>query len=167
MNFNCIRAAVLGLGTSGEAAARLLQRYGARVTVFDSGGPDAQKIQGLEEIGVAVVAGEAANVARGQYDLTVLSPGIDPAVPLVQNFLQQGATFTGELELAFRFCQRPVVAVTGTNGKTTTTQLIESMLKAAGLRTVACGNIGMPFSEAVQRQEEFDIFTVEVSSFQL
>ncbi len=167
MNFNYTRAAVLGLGTSGEAAARLLQRHGARVTVFDSGKPDAQKIQGLEEIGVAVITGEAADVSEGNYDLTVLSPGIDPVVPLVRNFLRQGATFTGELELAFRFCKRPVVAVTGTNGKTTTTQLIESMLNGAGFRTVACGNIGMPFSEAVQRQEEFDIFTVEVSSFQL
>jgi UDP-N-acetylmuramoylalanine--D-glutamate ligase len=167
MNFDYTRAAVLGLGSSGEAAAKLLQRHGARVTVFDSGKPDAQKIHGLEEIGVSVITGEAADVAKGDYDLTVLSPGIDPVVPLVQNFLQQGATLTGELELAFRFCQRPVIAVTGTNGKTTTTQMIESMLNAAGLRTVACGNIGMPFSEAVQRQEEFDIFTVEVSSFQL
>ncbi len=167
MNFNYTRAAVLGLGTSGEAAARLLQRHGARVTVFDSGKPDQQKILGLEEIGVSVITGAAADVADGRYDLTVLSPGIDPVVALAQNFLRRGATFTGELELAFRFCQRPVIAVTGTNGKTTTTQLIESMLTAAGLRTVACGNIGMPFSEAVQRQEEFDLYTVEVSSFQL
>ncbi len=167
MNFDDIRAAVLGLGTSGEAAARLLQRHGARVTVFDSGKPDPQKIQGLEETGVSVVTGQAAEVAQCDYELVVLSPGIDPVVPLVQNFLRQGATFTGELELAFRFCQRPVIAVTGTNGKTTTTQLIESMLNAAGVRTIACGNIGTPFSEAVQRQEEFDIFTVEVSSFQL
>ncbi len=167
MNFNYTRAAVLGLGTSGEAAAKLLQRTERGVRVFDSGKPDAQKIRGLEELGVSVVTGEAAEVAEGVYDLTVLSPGIDPVVPLVQNFLRQGVTFTGELELAFRFCERPVIAVTGTNGKTTTTQLIESMLNVAGLRTVACGNIGMPFSEAVQRQEEFDIFTVEVSSFQL
>ncbi|MBV8173601.1 MAG: UDP-N-acetylmuramoyl-L-alanine--D-glutamate ligase [Verrucomicrobia bacterium] len=167
MKYSHTRAAVLGLGTSGEAAAKLLQRQGARVTVFDSGKPDPEKVLGLKELGVSVITGEAADVAEGNYDLTVLSPGIDPVVPLVQNFLRQGAVFTGELELAFRFCTRPVIAITGTNGKTTTTQLIESMLGAAGLRTVACGNIGMPFSEAVQRQDEFDIFTVEVSSFQL
>src|SRR5271166_5501130 len=101
------RAAVLGLGTSGEAAARLLQRHGARVTVFDSGKPDPQKILGLEEIGVSVITGAAADVADGRYDLTVLSPGIDPVVALAQNFLRRGATFTGELELAFCFCQRP------------------------------------------------------------
>jgi UDP-N-acetylmuramoylalanine--D-glutamate ligase len=167
MNLDRTRAAVLGLGTSGEAAARLLHQRGAGVTVFDSGSPNAQKIRTLQDLGILVVTGEAADMAKADYDLTILSPGIDPVVPLVQNFRRQGASLIGELELAFRFCQRPVIAITGTNGKTTTTQLIESMLNAAGHRTVACGNIGMPFAEAVQRQGEFDIFTVEVSSFQL
>ncbi len=161
------RAAVLGLGSSGEAAARLLQRRGASVTVLDSGSPDAQKAQSLRDLGITVVTGAAADTAKTDYDLTVLSPGIDPIVPLVQNFRRQGAEFIGELELAFRFCDRPVIAITGTNGKTTTTQLIESMLNASGHRTVACGNIGMPFADAVQRQRDLDFFTVEVSSFQL
>jgi UDP-N-acetylmuramoylalanine--D-glutamate ligase len=167
MNLNRTRAAVLGLGTSGEAAARLLQQRGASVTVFDSGKPDAQKIRILQDLGISIITGEAADVAKADYDLTILSPGIDPVVPLIQNFRRQGAALVGELELAFRFCQRPVIAITGTNGKTTTTQLIESMLNSAGYRTVACGNIGMPFAEAVQRQGELDFFTVEVSSFQL
>lgn len=167
MSLNHKRAAVLGLGSSGEASARLLQRHGAGVTVFDSGSPDAKKAEGLRELGIAVVTGAAADTAKAGYDLTVLSPGIDPRVPLVENFRRQGAEFIGELELAFRFCDRPVIAITGTNGKTTTTQLIESMLNAAGYRTVACGNIGMPFADAVQRQRELDFFTVEVSSFQL
>ncbi|HSZ27069.1 MAG TPA: UDP-N-acetylmuramoyl-L-alanine--D-glutamate ligase [Chthoniobacterales bacterium] len=167
MNLNRTRAAVLGLGTSGEAAARLLQQRGASVTVFDSGKPDAQKIRTLQDLGISIITGEAADMAKADYDLTILSPGIDPVVPLIQNFRRQGAALVGELELAFRFCERPVIAITGTNGKTTTTQLIESMLNSAGYRTVACGNIGMPFAEAVQRQGEFDFFTVEVSSFQL
>jgi UDP-N-acetylmuramoylalanine--D-glutamate ligase len=167
MNLDRTRAAVLGLGTSGEAAALLLQRRGANVTVFDSRNPDAQRIRTLQDLGITVITGETADVARADYDLTILSPGIDPVVPLVQNFRRQGAVLVGELELAYRFCQRPVIAITGTNGKTTTTQLIESMLNATGHRTVACGNIGMPFAEAVLRQEEFDFFTVEVSSFQL
>jgi UDP-N-acetylmuramoylalanine--D-glutamate ligase len=167
MNLDRARTAVLGLGTSGEAAARLLQRRGASVTVFDSGNPDPKRIRILQELGISIVIGEAADSAKADFDLTILSPGIDPIVPLVENFRRQGAAFVGELELAFRFCERPVIAVTGTNGKTTTTQLIESMLNSAGHRTVACGNIGMPFAEAVQRQGEFDIFTVEVSSFQL
>ena len=167
MNLDGSRVAVLGLGSSGEAAAGLLHQRGALVTVFDSGKPDPKKIKILEALGILVVTGPAADTAEADYDLTILSPGIDPVVPLVTNFRRQGATLIGELELAFRFCERPVIAVTGTNGKTTTTQLIESMLNAAGHRTVACGNIGMPFAEAVLRQGEFDIFAVEVSSFQL
>jgi UDP-N-acetylmuramoylalanine--D-glutamate ligase len=167
MNLNGRRAAVLGLGTSGEAAARLLHQRGARVTVFDSGKPDAQKIKALQDLGISVVTGDAADIAKADYELTILSPGIDPVVPLVQNFRRQGAVLMGELELAFRYCERPVIAVTGTNGKTTTTQLIESMLNGAGHRTLACGNIGMPFADAVLRQQEFEVFTVEVSSFQL
>jgi UDP-N-acetylmuramoylalanine--D-glutamate ligase len=167
MNLDRTRAAVLGLGTSGEAAARLLQQRGACVTVFDSGKPDAKKIRTLQELGISVVTGDAADIAKADYELTILSPGIDPVVPLVQNFRQQGVVLMGELELAFRYCERPVIAITGTNGKTTTTQLIESMLNGAGHRTVACGNIGMPFADAVLRQSELDVFTVEVSSFQL
>jgi UDP-N-acetylmuramoylalanine--D-glutamate ligase len=167
MNLDRKRAAVLGLGSSGEAAARLLQQRGANVTVFDSGSPDEQKVEGLRTLGITVIAGAAADVAKADYDLTILSPGIDPVVPLVQNFRRQGVEFIGELELAYRFCYRPVIAITGTNGKTTTTQLIESMLNAAGHRTVACGNIGMPFAAAVECQGEFDFFAVEVSSFQL
>ncbi len=167
MNLDRTRAAVLGLGTSGEAAARLLHQRGATVTVFDSGKPDGKKIRALQDLGISVVTGDAADIAKADYDLTILSPGIDPAVPLVQNFRRQGAVLMGELELAFRYCERPVIAITGTNGKTTTTQLIESMLNGTGHRTVACGNIGMPFADAVLRQKEFDVFTVEVSSFQL
>ncbi len=93
MNLDRTRAAVLGLGTSGEAAARLLHRRGASVTVFDSGKPDAQKIRTLQDLGISVVTGEAADIAKADYELTILSPGIDPVVPLVQNFRRQGAVF--------------------------------------------------------------------------
>ena len=161
------RAAVLGLGSSGEAAARLLQMQGAEVTVFDSGDPDSAKIDSLRQHGISTVVGPAANQARAEYDITILSPGIDPTVPLVQNFRRQRVSFTAEIELAFQSCSRPVVAITGTNGKTTTTQLIEAMLNSAGIRALACGNIGKPFSDAVQAQDGFDVFAVEVSSFQL
>src|SRR5215471_7183708 len=167
MNFDGKRAAVLGLGSSGEAAGRLLHAYGVQVTILDSGTPDPDKVRSVQQLGISVITGPSAEVAEADYDLAVLSPGIDPAAPIAQNFLKQGASFTGELELSARFCQRPIVAITGTNGKTTTTQLIEAMLNAGGLRALACGNIGTPFAEAVQRQEKFDVFAVEVSSFQL
>jgi UDP-N-acetylmuramoylalanine--D-glutamate ligase len=167
MKLNGKRAAVLGLGSSGEAAGRLLHAHGAQVTILDSGSPDPERVHALRQIGISVIAGLPADVAEAHYDLAVLSPGIDPAFPIAQNFLRQGVSFIGELELSSRFCERPIVAITGTNGKTTTTQLIEAMLNAGGLQTLACGNIGIPFAEAVQRQEKFDVFTIEVSSFQL
>ena len=168
---NCERttAIVLGLGTSGEAAAKLLRQEGADVVVLDSAESSAltEKAQRLDQIGVQTILGKAAERADPHSDLVVLSPGIDPRVELVQNFKRRGTTFTGELELAYRFCRKPIVAITGTNGKTTTTQLIEMMLNGAGVRTIACGNIGMPFSEAISLQAEIDVFTIEVSSFQL
>ena len=169
MKFNAIKAAVLGLGTSGEAAAKLLRREGADVTVFDSADTAAlrERARSIGEQGIKVILGPDAERAKIHFDLTVLSPGIDPHVELVQNFARQKAEFTGELELAFQFCQKPVIAITGTNGKTTTTQLVELMLNQAGFRTIACGNIGMPLCDAIERQSELDFFTVEVSSFQL
>jgi hypothetical protein len=73
----------------------------------------------------------------------------------------------GELELGWRSCEIPVIAVTGTNGKTTTTELLAQMLNACGQRTIACGNIGKPLSEVAREKNQFDVLTVEVSSFQL
>src|SRR6188768_184031 len=99
--------------------------------------------------------------------MAVLSPGIDPASRLVRNFSSRGIDIIGELELGWRSCEIPVIAVTGTNGKTTTTELLAQMLNACGQRTIACGNIGKPLSEVVLEQRDFDVLTVEVSSFQL
>ena len=99
----------------------------------------------------------------------VLSPGIDPASQLVRNFSSRGIDIIGELELGWRFCEIPVIAVTGTNGKTTTTELLAQMLNACGQRTIACGSIGKPLSEVAAREKSHTTLTVEVevSSFQL
>lgn len=168
MKFEGTRAAVLGLGSSGEAAARLLWREGAWVTVLDNGAPDPDRVRGLAALGLTVMLGAHANaVPADDYDLCVVSPGIDPDAPLFRRFLEQGTALIGELELAFQCCHRPVIAITGTNGKTTTTQLVERVLNQAGVRTLACGNIGRPLSDALREQEHLDRFTVEVSSFQL
>ena len=163
------QVAVLGAGESGQSAAFLLRDCGAHVTVLDSGDPARlhDKIQALESRGIRVLAGEAAERDAQEYDMSVLSPGIDPATPLVRNFLAKRAELIGELELAFGMCACPVVAITGTNGKTTTTQLVEQMLNAAGVRTVASGNIGPAFSAKVSQSGQLDVMTLEVSSFQL
>ena len=164
------RVAVLGAGLSGSAAALLLRSEGAEVTVLDSAEETnllKSTIDNLQAHGVRVICGAAADKDSGAYQLAVLSPGIDPASPLARNFLSGGIEIIGELELGWQFCTVPVIAVTGTNGKTTTTELLAQMLNACGQRTIACGNIGKPLSEVARAKQPFDVLTVEVSSFQL
>lgn len=162
-------AVVLGLGHSGEAAAVLLAEEGARVTVCESGDSPSlrEKAAALEAQGVRVILGSAAETDPVVYDVCVLSPGIDPVVPLVQNVFHKKIPVIGELELAFEECLCPVIAITGTNGKTTTTELTTAMLQGAGVRTMASGNIGLPFATAVRQSDSLDVMVLEVSSFQL
>jgi UDP-N-acetylmuramoylalanine--D-glutamate ligase len=163
--------AVLGAGESGEAAADLLVQQGAMITVLDTAEIDKlrKKIDLLGTRGIRVIAGLAAEEAaeREPYDLAVLSPGIDPSVPLVQHFVKRRIAMIGELELAYEMCKCPVIGITGTNGKTTTTQLVETMLLGCGVKTVAAGNIGPAFSARVQQSAQLDVMTLEISSFQL
>lgn len=163
--------AVLGAGESGESAALLLRQENAMVTVLDTAEENKlrKKIDALHAQGIRLIAGLAAEheSVNGHYDAMVLSPGIDPAVPLVQNFLRRRIQMIGELELAYEMCECPIVGITGTNGKTTTTQLVEKMLNACGVKTVASGNIGPAFSAKVKQSKDLDVMTLEVSSFQL
>ena len=161
--------AVLGLGSSGEAAALRLLEEGACVTVLDSG--DSEKLraaaESLRAAGARVLLGREAEGDPSLYDLGVLSPGIDPVVPLVRHFVAKAIPMIGELEFSYSLCACPVVAITGTNGKTTTTQLVERMLNACGVRTLAAGNIGPSFAARVRESAHLDLMTLEVSSFQL
>jgi UDP-N-acetylmuramoylalanine--D-glutamate ligase len=162
--------AVLGAGLSGTAAALLLQSEGARVTVLDSAEEKnllKSTLDNLRTQGVQVISGTAADEDSSPYQMAVVSPGIDPASRLARNFSSRKIDIIGELELGWRSCEIPVIAVTGTNGKTTTTELLAQMLNACGHRTIACGNIGKPLSEVAREKESFDVLTVEVSSFQL
>jgi UDP-N-acetylmuramoylalanine--D-glutamate ligase len=164
------KIAVLGAGLSGTAAALLLKTEGAQVTVLDSAEEKnllKSTIDNLRAQGVRVICGTAANEDSTIYQLVVLSPGIDPAAPLARNFSSRKIEMIGELELGWRSCELPVIAVTGTNGKTTTTELLAQTLDACGQRTIACGNIGKPLSEVAREKNSFDVLTVEVSSFQL
>jgi len=162
-------AVVLGLGGSGEAAAMLLVEEGARVTVCESARTPAleSRAEALRALGARVLFGHEAETDASRYDVCVISPGIDPSVPLVFNVASKRIPMIGEIELAYRRCLCPVVAITGTNGKTTTTGLATAMLQAAGLKAVASGNIGLPFSQAVRESGSLDVMVLEVSSFQL
>ena len=170
MNYQGKEVAVLGMGRSGEAAAILLVCLGARVTVLDSADANvlgAAKVAKMGGMGINLVMGSNAQKDAASYDLAVLSPGIDPKTALVQNFLARGIPVIAEIELAYQSSATPVIGITGTNGKTTTTELVAAMLTGAGVRTVAGGNIGKPYSEIVAEGQLMDIITLEVSSFQL
>jgi UDP-N-acetylmuramoylalanine--D-glutamate ligase len=163
-------AAVLGAGLSGAAAALLLRSEGANVTVLDSA--DEKKllrstIDNLRAQNVRVVCGPQADRSSDRYDFIVASPGIDPASALGRNFWSRKIDIIGELELGWRSCDTPVIAITGTNGKTTTTEMLAQMLNQCGQKTIACGNIGKPLSEVAREKIKYDVLTVEVSSFQL
>jgi len=164
------KVAVLGAGLSGTAAALLLKAEGAQVTVLDNAEEKnllKSTIDNLRAQGIPVICGPAADEDSTIYQLAVLSPGIDPQAPLARNFSSRKIEMIGELELGWRSCELPVIAATGTNGKTTTTELLAQMLDACGQRTIACGNIGKPLSEVAREKNSFDVLTVEVSSFQL
>ena len=161
---------VLGAGLSGSAAALLLRSEDAQVTLLDSAEEQnllKSTVDNLRTHGVGVICGAAADEDSATYHMAILSPGIDPASRLACNFSSRGIEMISELELGWRSSEIPIIAVTGTNGKTTTTELLAEMLNACGQRTIACGNIGKPLSEVAREKKPFDVLTVEVSSFQL
>jgi len=164
------KAAILGTGRSGEAAARLLHTHGWLVTSLDSSACMSvrARIRTLSKEGIDFIIGTEADVDPTPYDLCVLSPGIGLASPIAQNIIRKQIPVISEIELAFWKCQVPIIAVTGTNGKSTTTKLIETLLNCCGIYSNACGNIGPPFSEIVaQSHPDLRAAVVEVSSFQL
>ena len=165
--------AILGAGRSGLGAARLARKQGALPVIFDEGDPVKLKkaVQDLENEGFRAVLGlenAKAACAETKFDLVVTSPGLDASWPLPKVFTDAGVPLIGEMEYAWRALQHvPVVGITGTNGKTTTTEIIERMFNGCGRRTIACGNYGHALSEVAVSPEQYDVLTVEVSSFQV
>lgn len=178
-----LRTVVAGLGVSGFAAADALLERGARVIVVDAGAGSEEQAEVLSErahilgildadvrIGAEHVA-DLPTYADGQVDLVVTSPGWRPDHPVLAAAASAGIPIWGEVELAWRMRSAagdaPWLTVTGTNGKTTTVQMLASILRAAGLRTIAAGNVGTPILEAIMDPEPYDVIAVELSSFQL
>ena len=155
---------VAGAGVSGAAAARVLRDLGARVTVADS---SDERAEPLRADGFAVVPADAPPPGTA---LVVTSPGWRPDSPLLVAAAAAGVEVIGEVELAWRLRDpgaAPWLALTGTNGKTTTVRMLEQVLRAAGARAVAAGNVGLPLLDAVLAAEPYDVLAVELSSFQL
>ena len=169
MNYQNKRVLVVGMARSGVAAAQLLVKHGAQVSVNES--------KSREELGDAVAPlasrpvewqlGRPAGECLAGIDALVISPGIPDTAPFVLKAKEQDVYVTGELELAYQLAQGEMVAVTGTNGKTTTVSLLGEIFRNAGHVTHVVGNIGYPYSAAALDSRRDDMFVCEVSSFQM
>jgi UDP-N-acetylmuramoylalanine--D-glutamate ligase len=160
---------VVGLGKSGLAAALFLRRRGAQVTVSDVRSAEAlaKEIPALIEAGIMVEAGGHGLLTFRRQDLIVVSPGVPLDTPELAQVKSFGLPVIGELELAARFLKGKMLAVTGSNGKTTTTTLLGEILTAGGLPTLVGGNIGVPVVALIDQSTEETWSVLEVSSFQL
>jgi UDP-N-acetylmuramoylalanine--D-glutamate ligase len=159
------RVAVIGLGLSGLATVRFLLKQGVKPVLMDT----RLKVSGLEQIPAdkvdGIYLGELDANRLAHMDVLVVSPGLDPKHPAIRFALAQGAHLIGDVELFALQNQKPVLAITGANGKSTVTSLAAHMLQCSGLHAVAAGNIGLPILDALQ--SDADVFVLELSSFQL
>ncbi|HGR0371499.1 TPA: UDP-N-acetylmuramoyl-L-alanine--D-glutamate ligase [Streptococcus pneumoniae] len=160
---------VLGLAKSGESAARLLDKLGAIVTVND-GKPfeDNPAAQSLLEEGIKVITGgHPLELLDEEFALMVKNPGIPYNNPMIEKALVKGIPVLTEVELAYLISEAPIIGITGSNGKTTTTTMIGEVLTAAGQHGLLSGNIGYPASQVAQIASDKDTLVMELSSFQL
>jgi UDP-N-acetylmuramoylalanine--D-glutamate ligase len=160
---------VMGLARSGLAAARFLKERGARVTITDKAGAGAlgKYEEQAQALGVTLELGGHRSGTLETADMIVLSPGVPHTLPPLEEARHRGIPVIGEIELACRHLTKPIVAVTGTNGKTTTTELLGAMLAESGLRVFVGGNIGNPLINIAGREADLDLIVAEISSFQL
>ena len=163
------RVLVVGAGKSGISAARFLRERGAKVTISDSRSAAALagEIPALMDAGIMVEAGGHGLLTFRRQDLIVVSPGVPMDTPEVKQVISLGMPVIGELELASRFLEGQVIAITGSNGKTTTTTLVGEILKRAGFETLVGGNIGLPVIDLIAESRATSWNVLEVSSFQL
>lgn len=161
---------IAGAGVSGVGAAKLLGRAGYHAAVYDGNEQlntemiQAQMPEGME---LAFELGEYRESLAEQYDLLILSPGISVNSPIARSFYDRGKTVWGEIELAAHFAKGKIAAITGTNGKTTTTALVGSILRAWYDSVFVVGNIGIPFTSVALDTREDSVIAAEISSFQL
>jgi len=160
------RAVVVGAGVAGVGSARALSAEGALVFVTEARPEeDLPSVDELRASGIEVRAGGHDTSHLDGATLLVTGPGVPPEADILRWARERGLPVWGEMELGARLARAPYLAVTGTNGKTTVTSMIEACLRAGGVDALACGNIGLSFPEAAR--EERDVLVVEVSSFQL
>jgi UDP-N-acetylmuramoylalanine--D-glutamate ligase len=160
---------VVGLGRSGRAVARVAAEMGAHVAVSEKAKRE-DLTEVLRELGPTLDQVETGGHTPALFrwaDLIVVSPGVPLADPIFDEARKAGKEIIGEVELAYRYLDCPILGITGTNGKSTTTALLGAIMRAAGKQVFVGGNLGMPLIEAVESSEEYDFAVVELSSFQL
>ena len=158
------KVVVLGLGSSGRAATELLRRRGANVVAVDQADSDRlrEQAEALQALGAEVRLGVTAPLEE-KFDLAVVSPGVPWENPVLKGLVERRVPLIGEFELGAQHSLCLNIAITGTNGKTTTTELVERLLTENGIKTVAAGNIGRPLCSVVEQTRELDFLTLEVS----
>ncbi len=162
------RVTVIGAGRSGLAAARVLHSLGAEVFVSEQAILSSQARTELTQLGISFEENGHTERAISQAQLVILSPGVPITAPIVRRAQELNIPIWGELELAYRLCpSKKIIAVTGTNGKSTTTKLIEELLNQNGARAISAGNIGTPLVARLNEITPDTIVVLEVSSFQL
>jgi len=170
LDFNGKRIVVIGAGVSGIAAAEVLAGQGAMVTLNDAkpqSALDAKGLNKLTSLGVNLILGQQDESVLNGQNLVVISPGVSIYSPIIQTAEMKGLPVISEIEVAYQLCRAPILAVTGTNGKTTTTALIGEIMRLAGRRTVVGGNIGAALSKEILVAGSCDVVVAEISSFQL
>ncbi|WP_458397493.1 UDP-N-acetylmuramoyl-L-alanine--D-glutamate ligase [Anaerotignum sp.] len=169
MEYNGKKALVCGMARSGIAAAKLLKKLGAEVTLQDMKKREdiAADVLNLENEGIVLYTGANPDDIACEQDIIVLSPGIPCDLPFIAAAEAAGVSVISEVELAYGLTECPITAITGTNGKTTTTTLTGEIMKAVYGNTAVVGNIGIPYSEEVERLTEKDWVVAEISSFQM
>ena len=161
---------VFGLGISGIGAGKILERQGAEVVLYDGNKKlmeEKVRQQSGADSNAKIIIGEFPEEILAELDMTVLSPGVPTDLPVIEKMRKQGITVIGEVELAYQFGKGDVLAITGTNGKTTTTTLLGEIMKNYQDDVFVVGNIGTPYTTAVEDMTENSITVAEMSSFQL
>lgn len=169
MNVQGKKVLVVGLGKSGISASKLLLQKGAITNITEQGNTAELKTiaRGLTELGADVELGKHSEGFIKGTELVVVSPGVPNDSWIIQYLKKNKMPIISEIELAGRYLSCPIVGVTGTNGKSTVTSLIDHIFRYSGKHSIACGNIGFPLSEVVMSKKKYDIAVVEISSFQL
>jgi UDP-N-acetylmuramoylalanine--D-glutamate ligase len=162
------RIGIIGMARSGVAAARLAQRLGGRPFVSDSA-PGAKLLEACHRLDADSIPYETGSHSGRllEVDYLVVSPGVAPSIRILEQARQAGLPVFSEIEFASWLCKGRIIAITGSNGKTTTTTMVGEIFAAAGIPTFTCGNIGDPFSDVADRVPDDGVAVVEVSSYQL